>query len=161
MKQLHDFHQYLGDGRPHNLDAIQCVNLTDTHDLRRELLRSNPATIDLLTEPFATLADPSSRVPPCQLFSADELMGTIEPLPGARLSCGGLMSVSADDPDISADDRRHYVSHDLLSPVVDKLAAALGEPISAEDAASMPTGTMEALERLNAAVSTLHRQIRR
>lgn len=162
MKRLKDFHQYLSDtDSPHTLDVIQCVNLTFLHDLGRELARSDPATINLLTDIFAKLADPHGCTPPCQLFGDDEIMGTIEPLPGLRLCEDGMIHLSANDPDVTVDDRRHYVSHDLLLQVASKLAIALSEPIPVDGVDSMPKDTMEAILRLKPVISNLVNRMRK
>lgn len=162
MKRLKDFHQYLSDtDSPHALDAIQCVNLTYIRDLRRELAQSDPATINLLTDTFAELADPHSSTPPCRLFGDDEIMGTIEPLPGLRLCESGMVHLSANDPDVTADDRRHYISHDLLPQVASKLAVAISEFIPADDVDSTPKGTMEAVLRLKPVISNLMNMMRK
>lgn len=162
MKRLRDFHQYLSDtDHSHALDAIQCVNLTYIRDLHRELAQSDPATINLLTDTFAKLADPHGGAPLCQLLSDDEIMGAIEPLPGIRLCEGGMVHLSANDPDITVDDRRHYISHDLLPQVASKLAVALSEFIPADDVDSIPKDTREAILRLRPVISNLMNRMRK
>lgn len=159
MKRITELHQYLSDGHPHNLDAIQRVDLTPDDALRYELCQSDPAVISLLVDTFGRLADPHRRTPPCQLFGEDEILGTIEPLPGVRLCSMGLTRIEANDPSISAEDRRHYVSHDLLPQVVLKLAAALGDPVTTEEAQSMLPGTLDALQRLSPIITKLANSI--
>lgn len=151
MTKLQELHQHFNDNCPHHLDAFQCVNLTPDHDLRHELCQSNPATIDLLSDTLGRLG----RTPPCQLFSPDELLNAIESLPGVRLGPNGLVHVEANDPSISVDDCRHYVSHDLIPQVVIKLNDALNGPITAEEIESMPSGTLDALYCLSLKVTHL------
>lgn len=151
MVKLQELHQYFNDNCPHHLDAIQCVNSTSDHALRHELCQSNPATIDLLSDTLGQL----DSTPPCQLFSPDEILHAIEPLPGARMGSDGLVYIEANDPNISVDDRRHYVSHDLIPQVVIKLNNAFNEPFTAEEIESMLPGTLDALYCLSPKVTYL------
>lgn len=151
MVKLQELHQYFNDNCPHHLDAIQCVNSTSDHALRHELCQSNPATINLLFDTLSRLGS----TPPCQLFSPDEILHAIEPLPGVRLGFDGLVDIEANDPNISVDDRRHYVSHDLIPQVVIKLSNAFNEPFTAEEIESIPPDTFDALYRLSLKVAYL------
>lgn len=148
---LSEFHQRFNDTCPHYLDAIQCVDLTPDYILRHELCQSSPATISLLTDTLSRLG----HTPPCHLFGADELLNTIKPLPGTRLGSDGLDHIKANNPNITVDDRRHYVAHDLIPRVVSKLNAALNDHITTEEAESMSPDTLEAINRLSSIAAHL------